>query len=149
MALARMLETNGRLKEARGRYEDIVAKDPRAAVAAARLAALYVQGGENSGLALSLASRAKAQLPNDPEVSDVLGWVYVQNDQPRPAIPHLENAVRAEPANPRYRYHLGIAYFRAEMWSKAREELAKALSLSQSFPGAKDAERTLELLRQR
>jgi tetratricopeptide (TPR) repeat protein len=149
IALARLLETIGRPKEARARYEGIVAKNPGAATAAARLAALYVQSDENPSLALTLAAKAKSQLPNDAEVSDVLGWVYVHNDLPKLGIPHLEDAVRAAPANPIYRYHLGIAYYRAEMPSKAREELTKALGLAQSFPGSTDAERTLELLRRR
>jgi len=146
LALAKLLETMGRPTEARARYEDIVAKNPRAPTAAARLAALYLQDGARLDLALSLASRAKYQLPNEPAVSDILGWVYVQKALPMLAIPHLEDAVRAAPANPMYRYHLGIAYHRADMASQAREELTKALRLAQTFPGAEDAQRTLQSL---
>jgi tetratricopeptide (TPR) repeat protein len=149
LALGRVLEMTGRRKEARASYEEIVAKNPTAATAAARLAALYVEDGERLDVALSLASSAKAQSPNDPAVSDVLGWIYVKKELPTLAILHLESAVRSAPANPVYRYHLGVAYYQAAQHAKAREELTRALALARDFPGAQEAQRILALLQRR
>ena len=148
VALAGVLESTGRTKEARARYEDIVANNPGAAKAASRLAARYVEDGERLEEALSLATRAKQQLQNDPAVSDTLGWISVKRHRPRLGIPHLEDAVRDAPANPVYRYHLGFAYHDAGRTEQARRELTAALGIARNFPGA-GAQRTLDVLRSR
>jgi hypothetical protein len=48
-------------------------------------------------------------LPDDPAVSDALGWVLVTRNLPETAIPQLTDAVRGAPENPLFHYHLGIA----------------------------------------
>lgn len=97
-------------------------------------------------VALEFATIAKQKLPNDPSVSDILGWAYVRNGAPTRGIPHLEDAVRAESASALFRYHLGIAHYRMREFPQAREELTRALGLDPSFPGAPDAQKVLNRL---
>jgi tetratricopeptide (TPR) repeat protein len=147
VALADLLRETGRTVEAQQQYEKVVAAYPRAAVAAFRLARLYVERGGNLDLALDLAIRAKQLMPENPDVNDTLGWVYVRKDLASLAIPQLEDAVRAVPSHPGYRYHLGVAYLSSGAKGKARDELARALRLDDSFPEAPRAREALATLR--
>jgi tetratricopeptide (TPR) repeat protein len=143
LALAHLLEQMGRVDDARTRYEKIVADFPSAGAAGARLAAIYVDQGRNLDQALTLAVAAKQQLPDDPAVSDALGWVYVRKDFATTGRPHLEDAVRAAPDNPLYRYHLGVAYQRAGQSQKARDEFARVVALAPDSREAADARAAL------
>jgi tetratricopeptide (TPR) repeat protein len=144
--LATLLEATGHLAEARPRYEAIVTANPKSGAVAARLAALYANQRENLERALELAQMAKQQLPDDPSVSDTLGWVYVLNGLPSVGEPHLRDAVRAAPATALYRYHLGIAYQQQSQFRGARTELTQALTLDPNFPAAADARAALKAL---
>src|SRR5205814_8282511 len=97
----------------RAQYEKVLGEKPGAAEASWRLAALYADQNTNLGVALNLAIAAKQQLPEDPSVSDALGWVYAQQNLPASGLTHLQDAVRGAPQNPVFRYHLGTAYMRA------------------------------------
>ena len=139
LLLANLLEETGHVDEARTRYEAIIAANPTAFAASARLAALYVNQGDNLNRALELATTAKQGLPDDPRVKDTLGWVYVRRGLASLGAPYLEEAVRAEPATALFRYHLGIAHQRQAKFQQARDELTRALALDPKFPGAADA----------
>lgn len=146
-SLAMLLEQMGRTAEARTEYEKILARTPHAATASYRLAALYVEQGDNLEVALSLAVDAKQQLPQDPAVSDILGWVYARKNLPDLALPHLRDAVRAAPDNPIYRFHLGSAYLRAGQHARSRDELTRALQIDPTFAQAEQARAALASLR--
>lgn len=141
--LAMLLEEGGQLEEAKSWYEQIVARDRRAARAASRLAALHVELKGNLDVALDLAILAKQQLPKDADVADILGCVYAAKNVTGRALPHLRDAVRAAPDNPLYRFHLGQAYLQAGDRTKARDELTKALTLDRNF---RHAGKTREIL---
>jgi tetratricopeptide (TPR) repeat protein len=146
VALANLLEETGHVTEARTRYEAIIAGNKSAVAVSVRLAALYANQRDNLDRALELAATAKQRLPNDPSVSDTLGWVYVRKDLPSLGTRYLEDAVRAEPATALFRYHLGIAHERQGQFQAARDELTRALTLDPNFPGAADARAALQTL---
>ncbi len=139
LALADLLARDHRTSEATQLLERLVERKPDAAVAAYRLARLYVDSDENLDAALSLALKAKQQRPNDPAVSDALGWVYTRKNRPALALVHLRDAVQASPDDASYRYHLGSAYLSAGDARKARLELTRALQIDQNFAGAAQA----------
>jgi Flp pilus assembly protein TadD len=105
------------------------------------------EAGTNLDVALGRAQAAKAAQPDDPNVSDTLGWVFVKRDMPSLAIPPLQHAVDKDPSNPLYHYHLGIAYSKADKKPAARSALERALSLSPNFERAADARQALASLR--
>ena len=144
--LATLLEETGQVAEARTRYEAIIAANRNAGGVSARLAALYANQRDNLDRALKLAKMAKQRLPDDPSVSDTLGWVYVRRGLPSMGAPHLKDAVRAEPSTALFRYHLGIAHQQQAKFRAARDELTRALTLDPDFPGAADARAALETL---
>ena len=56
-------------------YEAALAVNPRYSDAANNLAMLLVNEDSTSSRALELAEMAKAASPDDPRISDTLGWV--------------------------------------------------------------------------
>jgi len=95
-----------------------------------------------------MAQTAKAALPNEPDVNDTLGWVYVKRGLPALAIDFLGQAVAAKPNEPVYHYHLGMAHLKAGDKARARPELQRALQLSTAFPGVPEARQALDSLGQ-
>ncbi len=142
-SLGMLLEQMGRSTDAKALYEKIIGRTSRASTAASRLAALYVEQGGNLDVALSLATTAKQQLPDDPAISDVLGQVYTRKNLPGVAVRHLQEAVRAAPDNAVYRFHLGTAYLRDGQIKPARGELTRALQIDPTFAQADQARAAL------
>lgn len=136
--LAGLLERIGDRPGAKAVYERIVAQDPRAGVASRQLAALHL-AANNLDTALNFAITAKRQLPDDPAASNLIGWIYTRKDLALSAVPHLEDAVRAEPNNALYRYHLGVAFSNMGDPVKAREHLTRAVALDGKLDDARAA----------
>jgi tetratricopeptide (TPR) repeat protein len=55
-------------------------------------------------------------------------------------------SVEAEPQNPLYHFHLGLAYADQGEDGKARRSLERALALNPDFEGAAQARKALDLL---
>lgn len=141
--LAGVLDKLGLLDEAKKRYEDVRRLDATAYLASARLASVIVRQNGNLDVALQHASAAKQGLASDPEVDDTLGWILVLKRRASAALPHLEAAVKAQPNNALFRYHLGAGYDQLGQIQEARRELQRALQLDQGFVGAADAKKLL------
>ena len=95
---------------------------------------------------LQLAQTAKAQLSDQPDINDTLGWVYMKKDLASLAIPPFRISVEKAPNNPSYHYHLGLAYAKTGNVEGARKSLETAIKLKPDFEGADDARRTLASL---
>jgi tetratricopeptide (TPR) repeat protein len=143
--LARSLAATGDPEGAFAEFTEVWRLDSRDAEIAKEMAGLALTLGRDQ-VALEFATTAKQKLPNDPSVSDILGWVYVRKNALPRGIPHLKDAVRAEPASALFRYHLGTAHYRMREFPQAREELTRALALDPNFPGAPDARKVLDRL---
>jgi putative PEP-CTERM system TPR-repeat lipoprotein len=142
-----ILDTQRKHDESQKIYESIVNQTSRAPVASNNLAYIYAMRGEKLDLALQLAQGAKAQMPDNPEVNDTLGWVYYQQNLPQLALRPLELSVGKDPRNPVYQFHLGLAYAKAGERRKARAALEAALKLQPDFEGADLARTTLASLK--
>jgi Flp pilus assembly protein TadD len=141
-----ILQTQGKNPEAQKRYEQIMQIDGHAAVAANNLAWMYAEKGVNLDQALQLAQTAKASLPEQPEVNDTLGYVYLKKDLATLAVAPLRLSVEKDPRNPLYHYRLGLAYSKTGDKDGARKELQEALKLNQTFEGADEAKQLLASL---
>jgi tetratricopeptide (TPR) repeat protein len=142
-----ILQAQGKDEEARKRYERIVEKDPHAAVASNNLAWMYASRGEQLDRALQLAQAAKAGLPDNAEVSDTLGFVYIKKQLASLAIAPLRFAIEKDAGNASFHYHLGLAYSQTGDKAAARQALEQALKLKADFAGADDARTVLKTLK--
>jgi Tfp pilus assembly protein PilF len=134
---ALLLHAQANVAEAKRRYIEVLAMDPRAAVAANNLAWIYADEAENLDLALQLAQRAADQLPERAELRDTVGWVYYRKQLPQLAIAPFAQAVAQQPENPTFHYHLGLAYVRSGDRVRGREAFERALTLSPEYGEAK------------
>ena len=148
-ALGAVLERLGRLDEAEARYKSVLAVNPGDGPAATRLALLHAVRGQNLDVALGYLSEAKRASPDDPGVSDALGWVYVQKNLRLLAVEQLEEATRLSPGTATFHYHLGVAHARAGNVVKARAALMRALALDLDDLDRRTAETALAELDRR
>ncbi len=139
-------EAQGRVGDAEKSYQRVLGINPRSAVAANNLAWIYVASNRELDAALRLAQTAAELLVDEPNVNDTLGWIYVKKDLPARAVPVLEAAVKKVPDDASFRYHLGMAYFKAGDWKKSRSELERALALKLDVEGSAEARKTLAIV---
>jgi Tfp pilus assembly protein PilF len=115
-------------------------------LASNNLAYLLLEHGGSPNVALTLAQTARKGLPNLPNAADTLGWAYYNNGGYAVAAPLFEDAVKATPNNPAYRYHLGLTYQKLNDPTRAKAELEKVISLNPSSPLADQARHALAQL---
>jgi tetratricopeptide (TPR) repeat protein len=137
-----LLEAEGKRDEARKIYEGIVTGTGDAPVAANNLAYIYAEQGSNLDMALQLATAAKPNLPDDPNVDDTIGWVYYKKDLASLAVGPLEASAKKLPNNAEVLYHLGVTYAKLGDKTKARNTLSRAMALDAKVGGV-DARRAL------
>ncbi len=151
--VAMALHAQGRIAEAEKRYEQILAIDPRAVVAANNLANIYLERGTNLDTALQLAQTAKSATLERPDldlpqIDDTLGWAYYKKGHVAMAVAPLRKAADRDPKNAVYQFHAGMALYGFNDKKQAREKLELALKLDPRFAGADEARQTLEKLKQ-
>jgi tetratricopeptide (TPR) repeat protein len=126
LMLASLLEAGGRLEEAMSHYEEAIELDSSLAVAKNNLAYLMAERGQDLERALQLAQEAKAELPDNPNAADTLGWVLYKKNVPAAAIGYLREAVGGlppeDPNLPLVRHHLALAY-------EANQERAQSIEM--------------------
>jgi tetratricopeptide (TPR) repeat protein len=144
-ALALTLDHAGRRNEARSVYEALIRMDPNNAVALNNLAYLMVETGLDADVALSYAQRAKQLLPDMPEVSDTLGWIYLKKAQYDYAVTAFQDLVSKAPGHSTFHYHLAMAYKQKGDKGKAIVELHEALKYN---PSGEEHQKIMEMLGQ-
>ena len=129
-------------------YQKVLAVHRDDPIAACNLAYVIMQKGGDLDIALSLAQTARRRMPASADAADTLGWVYYQKGAYRPAIDTLAAAIslmqQSKTAdNPRYHYHLGMAYAKNGDATRAREQLQRTLRISPNSSEATDARKEL------
>jgi len=147
MGLGIIYDTQKKYDQAKEYYQKALKINPKFAPAANNLAYLYAEKGGNVDEALNLAQSAKEQFPDDPHISDTLGWVYYKKNVFSRAIVYLKEANDKIQNNPMMRYHLGMAYYKNGEKENARRELKKALALDPKFSGSEETKEVLSKLK--
>jgi tetratricopeptide (TPR) repeat protein len=133
---AMIVHGQGKLPDATKRYEAIVSADPNAVVALNNLAWIYAEAREKLDEALRLAQTAVSRMPDNAEVQDTLGFIYLQKELPTLAIPAFEKSIEKAPDNPLYYYHLALAQDKAGNSASARQAAQQAIKLKPDYPEA-------------
>jgi tetratricopeptide (TPR) repeat protein len=96
-------------------------------LALVRFYADHTLGITDRGLA---AAQVAADLaPDDPQVYDMLGWMYLLAGDPALARSHLENALQLEPELVSAYYHLGVLHNVLDREEEARTAFSRAIDL--------------------
>jgi tetratricopeptide (TPR) repeat protein len=130
--LGLVLDSAGKWTEARQVYSATLKMDPNNAVSLNNLAFLMAEHGDTGDLdtALTMAQKAKQLLPNLPEVSDTLGWIYLKKNLSGDAVDIFKGLVVKVPNSSTYRYHLAKAFAQQGDKVRAQSELISALKLN-------------------
>jgi Flp pilus assembly protein TadD len=90
---------------------------------------------------------AKERAPDDPRVSDTLGWILYKRGIYQSALGYLKDSAAKLPNNPQVQYHLGMAYAQVGDKDNARKALTAATSAPSDFSGKDEARKTLAALK--
>jgi tetratricopeptide (TPR) repeat protein len=147
MLTGEIQKARGDVPKAQAAYEKIIAVDPRFGPAANNLAYLYSEHGGDKEKALALAQTAKEAMPEDPRVSDTLGWILYKRGLYGGAVRLLTESAAKRPDDAEVQFHLGMAQYKMRNADAAKRALARALELNASFAGREEARQTLSELR--
>jgi tetratricopeptide (TPR) repeat protein len=142
LGYAMLLEEAGQADPARAMYEELLRADPENSTALNNLAYLKAEQGVDLDQALGYAQRALQRSPQDPNISDTLGLIYIRKKLTTQAVQLLQDLVARVPGNPAFHLHLGMALFDAGEKQLAKKELEKAL---QNKPSAAEQAKIKEL----
>ena len=140
-------EQKSDIPKARDAYEKVLAIEPRAAAAANNLAWIYSEHGGDKDKALQLAQMAKEIAPDDPRVSDTLGWILYKRGIYQNALSLLKESAAKMGENPQVQYHLGMVYAQLGDQANARKALNAAIGSPADFQGKDEARKTLASLK--
>ena len=143
MLIGMIHEMRKDVPQAQAAYEKVLEINPRFGPAANNLAYLYSEYGGDKEKALQLAQTAKEVLPEDPRISDTLGWILYKRGIYERAVSLLRESAEKLGDNAEVQYHLGMAYLKTGNPQAAKDSLANALKLSESFTGVEEAKRVL------
>lgn len=141
--LAVALDSIGQKAEARSIYEQILKLRPDNPIALNNLAYMMAESGGDLDQALGMAQRAKQKLPQDLNVADTLGWIYIKKNLSDNAVEIFRDLVAKQPGNSTYRFHLAMALFQKGDKPQARREAQAAL---QSKPSPEEAAQIKQFL---
>ncbi|MGA2434875.1 MAG: tetratricopeptide repeat protein, partial [Bryobacteraceae bacterium] len=127
LQLGLLWEAAGRREQARPLYDQVLKLQPDNVVALNNVAYMIAESGGDLDQALTLAQRAKSKVPDNPDISDTLGWIYIKKNLSDNAVDIFRKLVAQRPDNSTYRYHLGMALFQKGDKLQAKQALAGAL----------------------
>jgi len=138
-----LYEFGGQTSKAVEHYEQAIRHAPDLAESKNNLAYLYAEAGENLDRALDLAQDAKAQMPDNPNTADTLGWVLYRRGVPSAAIGYLKEAEAGagedDPNLGLIRHHLALAYEASGDEEAARRAVERAIEAHETYVASQKA----------
>jgi tetratricopeptide (TPR) repeat protein len=148
MAEAALLTQRREVKQATETYGNILRRLPDFAPAQKRLAMLYAREPSTVAAAYDLATKARKALPDDPELSELMGRLsYEKKEYPR-AIQLLQESSRKRPLDADSLFYLGMSQLQTRQKTEAQGILNQALVAGLQDPMAAEAKRALADLQQ-
>ncbi|MCP3729000.1 tetratricopeptide repeat protein [Sphingomonas sp. MG17] len=120
LQLGGALERSGQWEAALPQLRKAVELGPEQPVALNYLGYALVDRGEKVAEGRALLERASALRPDDPAITDSLGWAYFRGGDYAKALPLLERAAQGNPSSPTINEHLGDVYWKAGRRFEAR-----------------------------
>ena len=126
-------ETKQDWENAKQQYRKVLEIQPDNPLASNNLAYVMLQQGGNVDVAFSMAQTARRQLPDNPNSADTLGLAFYQKHVYTSAINLFKEAVKKEPDNALFNYHLGLAYARSGQAALAKQQLERVVKINPNF----------------
>ena len=136
-------ETRHDWENAKQQYQKVLALQPENPLASNNLAYVMLQQGGNVDVAFSMAQTARRQLPENANSADTLGWAFYHKQVYTSAIDLFKEAVKKEPDNALFNYHLGLAYAKSGQAGLARQQLDRVVKIKPNFPDVEELRRAV------
>ena len=148
--LATIHERMGKPDEAIKVYEQWLARDPKALLAANNLAMLLLNYHGSDQASVGRTTKLADVLTSSTESAllDTRGWIKYKNGDYQGAVNLLQQALNGHTDSASIRYHLGMAQLRVGNTAAARDNLQTALATGQGFFGVDEAKSALSKLGQ-
>ena len=143
MAQAALLGQRGDAKAAIEIYSKTLGRLPDFAPAQKRLAGLYAQDPSTVAAAYDLATKARKTLPDDPDLSKVLGRLSYEKKEYTRAVQLLQESARKRPLDADSLFYLGMSQLQTRQKAEAQGVLNQALLAGLHEPLATEAKRAL------
>lgn len=101
----------GQHAEAKPAYEQVLRLQPDNPVALNNLAFLLAESGADLDQALTMAQKARQQMPNDANVADTLSWIYIKKNLSDSAIGILRELIEKQPNRSTFNFHMAMALY--------------------------------------
>jgi len=125
--LAMTYEATGKKESTEPLYKKILTIDPNNFVALNNLAYIMVTSPNgDTDLALTYVQKAKQYAPNNPDIDDTLGLIYLKKNQHDNAIRIFKELLNKQPGHVTWRIHMADALFNKGDKLQARKELDEA-----------------------
>ena len=86
-------------------------------------------------------------MPEDPQVSDTLGWIFYRRGVHPRTLALLEDSAARLPCNTMVQYHLGMVSAQPGDKEAARQALSIAAAAPTPFPGQDEARKAFAALK--
>jgi tetratricopeptide (TPR) repeat protein len=123
-------------ERAKQQYQKALEIQPDNPLASNNLAYVMLEQGGNVDVAFAMAQTARRLLPDNPNSADTLGWAFYHKHVYTSAINMFKEAVKGDPNNALFNYHLGLAYAKNGQAALAKQQLDRVLKLNPNFPDA-------------
>jgi cellulose synthase operon protein C len=120
---------------AKQQYQKVLEVQPDNPLASNNLAYVMLQQGGNVDVAFAMAQTARQKLPDNPNTADTLGWAFYHKQVYKSAVTLFKEAVKQEPDNALFNYHLGLAYAKNGQGALAKQQLDRVMKIKPNFPG--------------
>ncbi|NOY67150.1 MAG: PEP-CTERM system TPR-repeat protein PrsT [Gammaproteobacteria bacterium] len=144
--LANLYSLLKRFDKAIALYQKVVAVRPDHLGALNNLSLLYIP--KDMKKAVQYARQIYAKAPDNKEIIDTVGWVYLKNNEMDIAAPLIERAAKGN-KNPSVQYHYSVLLSMKGRAEEAKEILVNILKRNKSFPEKDVAQNLLTELKAR
>ena len=128
LLLAETADRAQRSDLAKQSYQAALKLDASNVIAMNNLAYMEAESGGNLDEALRLITLASQKLPQQANLTDTLGYVYLKQKKYASAIQVFDGLARRYPSNPTFLFHHGLALLAAGDKEQAKRELQAALA---------------------
>ena len=127
LQMALLYERTGKAAQARPLYERVLKIQSDHPVALNNLAYVMAETGGDLNQALTLAQKARQKMPDNADIADTLGWIYIKKNLSDNAVGIYRDLIVKRPQSSTFRYHLAMALYQRGDKPQARKELQSAL----------------------
>jgi tetratricopeptide (TPR) repeat protein len=129
---------------AKQQYQKVLEIQPDNPLASNNLAYVILQQGGNVDVAFAMAQTARQKLPDNPNAADTLGWAFYHKHVYTSAINLFKEAVKKDPDNALFNYHLGLAYAKSGQAALAKQQLDRVVKIKPNFPDVEELRRAVD-----